>query len=99
MHPVECKDILSPQDHSILMSGVGKMRLLFASGAGQTLIMDTQTRHSVSGYVVYLEDSPIMHKNVTQKTVALSSCKAGSSWLPYVYKMCYNKNTLELIGL
>jgi hypothetical protein len=37
---------------------------------------DTQTRRSVSGYVVYLEDAPIMHRSATQKTVALSSCKA-----------------------
>jgi hypothetical protein len=37
---------------------------------------DTQTRHSVSGYVVYLEDAPMLHRCGTQKMVALSSCKA-----------------------
>jgi hypothetical protein len=37
---------------------------------------DTQTRRSVSGYVVHLEDAPTMHRSATQKTVALSSCKA-----------------------
>jgi hypothetical protein len=37
---------------------------------------DTQTRCSVSGYVVYLEDAPTMHRSATQKTVALSSYKA-----------------------
>jgi hypothetical protein len=37
---------------------------------------DTQTRHSVSGYIAYLEDAPMLHRSATQKMVALSSCKA-----------------------
>ncbi len=37
---------------------------------------DTQTRHSISGYVVYLEDVPVMHQSATQKTVTLLVCKA-----------------------
>ncbi len=36
---------------------------------------DTQTRCSVSGYVVYLEDAPTVHRSATQTTVALSACK------------------------
>ena len=30
---------------------------------------DMQTRQSVSGYVVYLEEAPVMHRSATQKTV------------------------------
>ena len=37
---------------------------------------DTQTRRSISGYVVYLEEALVMHRSATQKTVALSSCVA-----------------------
>jgi hypothetical protein len=37
---------------------------------------DMQTRQSVSGYVIYLEKSPVMHRSAKQKTVALLSCEA-----------------------
>ncbi len=60
---------------------------------------DTQTRQSVSGYVVYLEDAPTMHRRATQKTVALSSCKAESNAAVLCAQdMIYQKNTLESIG-
>jgi hypothetical protein len=36
---------------------------------------DTQTRQSVSGYVVYLEEAPVMHRSAMQKTVTLSICE------------------------
>ncbi len=61
---------------------------------------DTQTQCSVSGYVVYVEDAPTMHKSATQKTVALSSCKTElNAAVLCVQDMLYQKNTLELIGL
>jgi hypothetical protein len=61
---------------------------------------DTQTRRSVSGYVIYLEDSPTMHRSATQKTVALSSCEAElNAAVICVQDMIYQKNTLESIGL
>jgi hypothetical protein len=61
---------------------------------------DTQTRRSVSGYIVYLEDAPTMHRSATQKTVALLSCEAElNAAVLYVQDMIYQKNTLELIGL
>jgi hypothetical protein len=57
---------------------------------------DTQTRCSVSGYVVYLEDTPTIHRSATQKTVALSSCKAElNAAVLCAQDMMYKKNTLE----
>jgi hypothetical protein len=32
---------------------------------------DTQTRQSVSGCIIHLEEAPVMHRSATQKTVAL----------------------------
>jgi hypothetical protein len=61
---------------------------------------DTQTKHSISGYVVYLELAPVMHRSVTQKTVALSSCKAElNAAVLCVQDMIYGKNLLESVGL
>jgi hypothetical protein len=61
---------------------------------------DTQTRQSVSGYVVYLEDAPTMHRSDTQKTVALLSCKAElNAAVLCAQDMMYHKNMLESIGL
>jgi len=40
---------------------------------------DTQTRKSISGYRVVLEDAPVMFKSSTQKSVALSVCEAEQS--------------------
>jgi hypothetical protein len=61
---------------------------------------DTQTRRSVSGYNVYLEDAPTMHRSVTQKTMALSSCKAElNAAILCVQDMIYQRNMLESIGL
>ncbi len=61
---------------------------------------DTQTRCSVSGYVVYLEDAPTMHRSATQKMVALSSCKAElNAAVLCAQDMMYKKNTLKSIGL
>ncbi len=61
---------------------------------------DTQTRLSISGYVVYLEDAPIMHRSVTQKMVALSSCKAElNAVVLCVQDMMYQRSMLESIGL
>jgi hypothetical protein len=61
---------------------------------------DTQTRRSVSGYVVYLEYAPTMHRSATQKTVALSSCKAElNAAVLCVQDIMHQRNTLESIGL
>ncbi len=61
---------------------------------------DTQTRRSVSGYIIYLEDAPTVHTSATQKTVALSSCKAElNAAVLCAEDMMYQKNTLESIGL
>jgi hypothetical protein len=61
---------------------------------------DTQTRHSISGYIVYLEGVPVMHRSATQKTAALSSCEAElNAAVVCIPDMLYAKNLLELIGL
>ncbi len=61
---------------------------------------DIKTRHSVSGYVAYLEDAPTMHRSATQKTVALSSCEAElNAAVLCAQDMMYQRNTLESIGL
>jgi hypothetical protein len=43
---------------------------------GSDYAKDIQTRQSVSGYVVHIEDAPTMYRSATQKTTALLSCKA-----------------------
>jgi hypothetical protein len=49
---------------------------------------------------VYLEDAPTIHRSATQKTVALSSCKAKlNAAVLCVQDMIYQKNMLESIGL
>ncbi len=61
---------------------------------------DTQTRCSISGYIVYLEGVPVMHRSTTQKTVALSSCGVElNAVVVCIQDMLYAKNLLELIGL
>jgi hypothetical protein len=57
---------------------------------------NTQTRQSVSGYVVYLEGVPTMHRSAMQKAVALSSCKAELNVAVLcVQDMMYQKNMLD----
>jgi hypothetical protein len=61
---------------------------------------DTQTRRSISGYMVFIKDAPVMHRSATQKTVALSSCKAElNAAVLCVQDMLYAKNLIESIGL
>jgi hypothetical protein len=61
---------------------------------------DTQTRRSISGYVVYLEDVPAMHQSATQKTVALLVCKAEMNLAVLCAQdMIYAKHILESLGL
>jgi hypothetical protein len=63
-------------------------------------VKDTQTRRSISGYVVYLEDAPVMHQSATQKTVALSVCEAEmNSAVLCAQDMIYAKHILESLGL
>jgi hypothetical protein len=61
---------------------------------------DTQTRKSISGYRVLLEGTPVMFKSSTQKSVALSVCKAAQySGVIRTQEMLYCKNVLESMGL
>jgi hypothetical protein len=59
-----------------------------------------QTRQSISGYMVFLEDAPVMHQSAIQKTVALLLCKAElNAAVSCVQDMLYAKNLIESIGL
>ncbi len=61
---------------------------------------DTQTRQSISGFMVFLEDAPVMHRSAMQKTVALLLCKAQlNASVLCVQDMLYAKNVIGLIGL
>ncbi len=61
---------------------------------------DMQTRQSVAGYGVYLEGVPTIHRSMTQKTVALSSCKAElNAAVLCMQDIMYQKNMLESISL
>jgi hypothetical protein len=61
---------------------------------------DTQTRRSISGYMVYLEDAPVMHRSATQKTVTLLVCEAEMNLAVLCEQdMIYAKHVLESLGL
>ena len=54
---------------------------------------DTQTRQSISGYVIYPEGAPLMHRSATQMTVALSSCEVElNAAVLCIQNMMYNSD-------
>ncbi len=60
----------------------------------------TWSRRSVSGYMVFLKDAPVMHRSATQKTVALSVSEAEiNAAVLCVQDMLYAKNLIGSIGL
>jgi hypothetical protein len=61
---------------------------------------DTQTRHRISGYMVYIKGAPVMHRSMTQKTIPLSSWESElNAAVLCVQDMIYGKNLLESVGL
>ncbi len=81
-------------------NGSNKHQFRFRVKSDSDYAKGTQTRHSVYGYIVYLEDAPTMHRSAIQKMVALSSCKAElNAAVLCVQDMMYQRNTLESIGL
>ena len=57
---------------------------------------NTQTRQSISGYVLYLEGAPAMSRSATQKYVALLSAESeGNAAVQCAQDMIYTKNVLE----
>jgi hypothetical protein len=54
------------KDHEFIISGQ----------SDSNYAQDTQTRKSISSYRVPLEGAPVMFKSLTQKSIALSVCKA-----------------------
>jgi hypothetical protein len=80
-------------------NGSNKHQFCIRGKSNSDYAKDTQTRHSVSGYVEYHEDAPTMHRSA-QKTVAISSCKAElNAAVLCEQDMMYQRNTLESIGL
>jgi hypothetical protein len=80
-------------------NGSSKHQFCIRGNSDSDYAKDTETRHSVSGYVVF-EDAPMMHRSATQKMVVLSSCKAELNAADLcVQDMMYQRNTLESIGL
>ena len=52
------------------------------------------------GYMVFLEDAPVMHQSATQKTVTLSVTEAEiNAAVLCVQDMLYAKNLIKSIGL
>ncbi len=98
--------VLCTKDAGLLLKpsqkwdGSNKHQLRIRRRLDSEYAKDTQTQRSVSGYIVYVEDAPTMHRSATQKIVALSSCEAElNAAVLCVQDMLYQKNTLELIGL
>jgi hypothetical protein len=82
------------------LDGSNKHQFRIRGRSDSDYAKDTQTRCSVSRYVVYLEDAPTMHRSATQKMVASSSCKAElNAAVLCAQGMMYQKNTQESIGL
>jgi hypothetical protein len=78
------------KDHEFIISGQGD----------SDYAKDRQTRKSISGYIVYLEEAPVMMKSSTQKSVALSVCEVEqTSVVVCAQDMFYTKNVLESMGL
>jgi hypothetical protein len=64
------------------------------------IMLRTQTRWSIIGYVVYVKSASVMHQSATQKTVALSPCEAElNTAVLCIQGMIYGKNLMESIGL
>jgi hypothetical protein len=51
--------------------GTNKFQLKIRGRLDLDHAKDMQTRQSVSGYVVFLEEAPVMHRSAMQKTVKL----------------------------
>ncbi len=80
--------------------GTNKFQFKIRGRSDLDYAKDMQTRRSVSGYVVYLEEAPVMHRSATQKTVTLLSHEAKlNAAILCVQDMLYAKNLLESIGL
>jgi hypothetical protein len=80
--------------------GTNKFQFKIRGRSDLDYAIDMQTRQSVSGYVVYYEETPVMHRSATQKTVALLSCEAElNAAVLCVQDMLYTKNLLKSIGL
>jgi hypothetical protein len=53
--------------------GTNQFQFKIKGSSDSDYAKDTQTKQSILGYMVFLEDAPVMHRSSMQKTVALSS--------------------------
>jgi hypothetical protein len=56
--------------------GINQFQFKIKGRSDSDSAKDTQTRQSILGFMVFLEDAPVMHRSAMQKTAALLSCKA-----------------------
>ncbi len=94
--------VLCTRDEDLLLKptqkwdGSNKHEFCLKGASDLDYAKNTQTRQSESGYVVYLDGVPTMHRSTIQKIVALSSCKAKLNVAVLcVQDMMYQKNMLE----
>lgn len=100
------KYIVCTKDAGLLLKpsrkwdGSNDFKFIIRGRSDSEYAKDTQTRLSISGYVVYVEEVPVMHRSATQKTVALSVCEAElNAAVLCVQDMLYGRNLLESMGL
>ena len=76
--------------------GTNKFQFKIRGRSDLDYAKDMQTRRSVSGYVIYLEEAHVMHRCAKQKTVALSLHKTElNAAVLCVWDMLYTKNLLK----
>ena len=74
-------------------NGTGKIEV-------SSLGFEADSRKSVTGFVVYLEDAPVALRSVMQKIIALSVTEAELiASVQCVQKMFFVKKVLESMGL
>jgi hypothetical protein len=80
--------------------GTNKFQFKMRGQLDSDYAKDMQTRQSIYGYVIYLEEAPVMRRSATQKTVALLSCEAKlNTAVLFDQDMLCTKNLLKSIGL
>ncbi len=81
-------------------NGSQSLKFVISGRLDSDYAKDPTNRHSVSGYMVYLEGAPAMFKSGTKSTVSLSTTKAETyAGVNCVQDMVYMKNVLESLGL
>ena len=82
------------------MDKIKKFKFKLGGKSDSNYATCTDTRKSVTSYVVYLEEAPVAIKSVMQKIIALSVTEAELiALVQCVQEMFYCKKVLESLGL